>query len=121
MYSIIRWFKRVYRKNIFRIKKGWLAPNVTNLYSDLAPYILKRLTLFRKITWGYPINMSFLKWKMLLDEMIWAFWFYANEDDIEIWFWDNGHDFEYEELKWWYWRADRGLKLFAKYYGNLWI
>jgi hypothetical protein len=84
-----------------------------NLDFTLAKYILPRLIEFRKDKYlGYPTAArSYKNWLRIIDEMIWAMDYVLNED------WNKDEiPIIMEKEK----RCAKGLKLFGKYFRNLW-
>ena len=74
-------------------------------------YLSKRLSndlkLFKKRCMSHPMDTTEEEWDKILDEMIWAFEYLENEDS---------YDYKKKDSN----RCDRGLKLFGKYFRNLW-
>ena len=62
--------------------------------------------------WDTDSN-HFKRWDYVLDEMIWAFYQYTID-------WENVYQYNSNEDKLYRERIDNGLRLFAKYYRNLW-
>jgi hypothetical protein len=74
-----------------------------SLDHTLALVILPSLKLYREKAGGHPCNLTLKKWHAILDKMITAFELIVCDDVIE----------DETPIK-------DGLKLFAKYYRNLW-
>jgi hypothetical protein len=81
----------------------WL--DIYGLYYHLSKHIYPRLKLFRDNTFSYPMGLTLKKWKIILNKMIFAFKAIAKDDRKE------------EEYK----KIEEGLKLFAKYFTDLWV
>lgn len=87
-----------------------------NLDHTLANYILPRLKHFRSLNKGYPgCFESTDEWNEVIDDMIFAFEFYANGA------WNIQTFDEEKKTKKFYKRIRKGMKNFAKYFGSLWI
>ena len=89
-----------------RMTRGWDDSETWNLDTRLAEHILPRLKRFREVTIGCPADISWEEWTAALDKMIAAFEWHAadvNERDENF-----------------YTEAQKGIELFAKYYGYLW-
>jgi len=56
------------------------------------------------------------RWDHVLDEMIWAFGQYIESEDYPPIFRSDSGDIDWESTR----RMERGLRLFGKYYMNLW-
>jgi hypothetical protein len=56
------------------------------------------------------------RWDHVLDEMIWAFGQYMESDAYPPIFYKDSGDIDWESTR----RMERGLRLFGKYYMNLW-
>lgn len=89
-----------------------------NLEVYAAKYIAPRLKLLKKITHGYPVeldqqypegNEAFEHWLAMLDEMLFAFEYYADLYARRI----VTTDEEQTQVK-------EGLRLFAEWYEYLW-
>ena len=73
----------------------------------ISNFILPRLKKFKEVTVSTPFNMTGKEWDKKLDKMIYAFEWAAK----------GGWDIPEEEWG----KVRKGLKLFAKYYFDLWI
>jgi len=107
--------KRLYRKikNFiwevnFRRKHRFKSLDIFNLNHATAKFIVPRLKLFRERTYSYPMGLTPEKWKVILDDMIFALEFEINQWDKEY----TDKDFK---------RIQKGFKLFGKYFRDLWI
>lgn len=93
--------------------------DVWNLDHSLAKIIHPALIEFKEKSVSLPCNIDLLdapnikeddRWSYIIDEMIWSFSVIADEDiDICL------------ENKDFYDRVDNGVRLFGKYYRDLWI
>jgi hypothetical protein len=101
-------WKRSLRFFFQRITRGYDDSETWNLDCRLAEYILPRLKRFRQINPCYPTDTP-EEWDQILDQMIFAFEWYAS-DVCER---DNINDETYQKVQ-------RGMALFAEYYGALW-
>lgn len=107
-----------------RLKYGFDASELWSLRNTIAKFIYPRLKEFRNQLHGCPCrfdkNGEMLKmdemmkmWADELDEMLFAFHYYANEDDITL-------KLGFEEMKKMMPRVNRGMNLFVKQYNHLW-
>ncbi len=95
-------------KNLYlRYRYGAGCCDVFNADYYLAKKILPVLKQFKKRNYGYPMNLTSEEWDKILEEMIWSFQYLV----------DGEKD---ESPKNWK-RAERGYKLFGKWYRNLWF
>lgn len=101
--------KRNIRFFFQRLFRGFDDSETWSLDCILAKHILPRLKRFKQVNIAYPTDLSFVQWNEYLDEMIYAFEYYASEKIYQF-------DFKPEE----YQRVQQGLKLFSQYYGGLW-
>jgi hypothetical protein len=91
-----------------RKERGFDNTELWNLDATIANFIIPRLKAFKETKGCHPGNFKNEKaWDKCIDEMIFAFEFASNE----------GFGVDYASNKK---RADKGLKLFAKYYFHLW-
>jgi len=91
--------------NDFRKDYPFEFLHIYGLYYTIAKYIYPRLQAFKDCTYSAPMGMGAEKWKQTLDKMIFAFQTIAMDgDDIE----SNK-------------KVEQGLKLFSKYFRDLWI
>lgn len=86
--------------------RGFCDAETWSLRSMTAEWILPRLKRFREIDAGHPSGISAKAWNAIVDEMIFAFAFWADEPN-------NASDKLYK-------RAEHGLRLFAKWFPHLW-
>lgn len=123
IFNNLRRIIRKYTKNRFHLSgrairfffqrqiRGWDNSVTWSLDYSLSKIILPRLKKFKELHNGYPNGLTSEKWEEILDKMIFAFEFLGSEDR-----WDkigvkyNG-DWD---------RAKEGIKLFGKYYMDLW-
>jgi hypothetical protein len=121
------WFRAVW----FRIRNGWDSSDTWSLQFTISKFILPRLKYFKKVNNGIPngiyekhrdpnrkvsenTKLALEEWNVKLDKMILAFQRIIDEDeDFHDWkdkkYWDKQ-----EKIK------KDGLKLFAKYFEDLW-
>ena len=78
-----------------------------SLKTTIAKFILPRLKHFKERHFDHPCDITFEKWNEILDKMIFSFEYYAN-DKLEI---VSEENFE---------KVEEGIKLFARYFGDLW-
>lgn len=102
----------VYKKRKRKMKIHIHNFDVWNMDNTLAHIIVPMLKKFKEQSKSHPANISEKKWNDILDQMIWSF-----EQIIEGLDADVVHDLSPAEYTK---RIDDGLKLFAKYYRELW-
>ena len=96
-------------KNLYlRLRYGAGCCDIYSLYGFLSPRILKSLRRFRENVFSHPAYMTEKEWNNALDEMIFAFEWYSQEDEP----WDGGKNDE---------RAQKGAELFGKHFRGLWL
>lgn len=96
-------------QNIDRLRYGYSYQDIWNLDTTIAKFILPRLIAFRKHSKGYPHRAKgFQQWNKIIDEMIFAFDYYANH---------SGEIVDEKTST----RIGRGMDLFAEYFYDLWI
>lgn len=99
---IKRWLKHWWQRRT----RGFDDAELWNLDHSLAKLILPRLKAFKAYKNTRPFHLTGCGWDLVLDKMIAAFEFAA---DDERFFGDDAHDLHQE-----------GLDLFAKHYWSLW-
>ena len=130
------WGYRTYQ----RIRYGVSDMECWNLDITLGKFILPRLKHFKKMNrYCYVAELTPEEWENILDEIIWAFDYMANDEkylkmpefdsDMENIFNPNRPKTIKRELEWkeyfnksksFQHRKTEALKLFAKYYESLW-
>lgn len=90
----------------FRKKYSFEYLDIYGFYYHLAFYIYPRLEAFKDNTFSYPCGISSKKWNNILNKMIFAFKTIAKDDNIK--------NIDYKKI-------EEGLKLFSKYFRDLWI
>ena len=98
-----RWFR--FKWQMFR--RGWTDEDTWNLDHVIAEFAYPRLVRFKEVMNGFPHGVTWEEWKVIVDDMIYAFWVSKNEWDLE------------EETVDWA-RMQRGFKYFGQYYRSLW-
>jgi hypothetical protein len=83
--------------------------DVSDLDVDIAKFIIPRIRKFRKTTISHPSNMSLKKWKRILKSIEKAFKLSIDEN------------ISYKDVKKVDKKVNKGLKLFQKYYTQLWV
>lgn len=92
---------------------GFIAAEFWNLDGTLAMYIYSHLCYFKEhCNVGFPGNMTEEQWDKCLDDMITAFRLLVEEDKIT--------DYKSIQSKNKEKKIKYGLRLFAKYFRNLW-
>jgi len=104
-----------YKRVMKQLKtQGFSYEETWALDSVICQFVLPRLICFRKVLSGHPGNLSPEKWDEILGKMIFAFdWSLNWEEDKYDSLTDQQKD---ENWK----RYDEGMKLFAKYFRDLW-
>lgn len=93
------------KNRYLRWKTGTGCCDCHSLKTYLATIIVPSLEKFKIETISHPIDLTSDEWSKNLDDMIFAFKYYLNEDNRKL------TDFK---------KSQKGLKLFAKYYNDLW-
>jgi hypothetical protein len=111
----------VIRKTIFflqRVFRGWSEDEMWNLDVTLARYIYPKLEYFKGCHGSHPADVTWEEWLKILDKMIRAFRYVADEEEFKI----EDPDIEVyrQKLKAAEDDCREGLELFARYYRNLW-
>jgi len=94
-------FKKMWKEKGFEPTETW------NLNSTLCRWIIPRLEYFIEVNYGFPANIEFEEWKVILNKMLNAFKLIVEYD---CWDWTEEQDKEIQE----------GLDLFRQYFFNLW-
>jgi len=115
-------FKREIKFLYQRWVRGWDDSETWNLDISLSKLILPRLKRFKELNTGCPVLTEGFghikemdnaankeKWNSIIDDMIFAFDYYANEKQFEYPL--NEKDDA---------RAKNGMQLFAKHFESLW-
>ena len=88
---------------------GFVNAETFNLDMSLSMYIYSQLCYFRdNCLNGYPSSMTFEEWKSIIDKMIEAFKLQITEK--------NNYEISKNKQK----KINYGMRLFIKYYNNLW-
>lgn len=93
--------------------RGFDDSETWNLEGTISEFILPRLIRFKQVNICHPFDLTEQKWDEALDKMILAF-----ELHQTIFDWEGEVDKKESKKK--YKQIDEGLKLFAKYFLNLW-
>ena len=104
-----------YARHVKQLKKyGFSDSETWTLYSPIAQFILPRLIRFKEVNVAFPGDLTFEKWNLIIDEMIFAFdWTLNYEDDK----YDNITDKQIKEN----WeRCEKGMQLFSTHFMSLW-
>lgn len=103
-----------------RCERGFDNSECWNLDTTIIKFILPRLKIFTEQTNGYPPEITFEEWKIILNKIIKAFEYYLDEDDsITIEFQRKGFNTfkasqEMQKV------IEEGFQLFIKYFSSLW-
>lgn len=95
-------------------ERGFCDSETWGLDSTICEFILPRLIRFKEVNKGFPCELTPEKWGEIIDEMIFAFDWSLNWED------DKYEDLTDKERKFNWKRYEEGMKLFAKYFRNLW-
>ena len=109
MWRPIREIKYAYQRMI----RGFDDSELWSLDTALARHILPRLRAFKAGTCGHPSDLTEQEWDEILDKMINAFDFIANQ----MWDYPNESVEEHFERER---QAYEDVKLFGKWFGALW-
>ena len=101
--------KRAIRHFFQRIFRGFDDSETYNLEATLARHIVPRLKRFKELNNGYPPDLAFESWNIIINEMIYALEFRAKETVDQL-------DATVEE----YDRVQRGLAAFGRHFSELW-
>lgn len=93
-----------------RKTRGFDDSETWSLQQSLSRVILPRLKRFKEVRVGYPSDLSQEEWDNILEDMVFAFEFFASDDQY------TKYPSDGKEYK----RALKGIKLFSKRFGNLW-
>lgn len=123
-----------------QIRYGVADSECWSLDYTFTKFMLPRLKYFKKMKrYSYPSDLTPEEWESILDEIIWAFDYMADDEkylamprydsDIESIFKLNKPKTIEQEIEWanyfdksksFHHRKENALKLFAKYYESLW-
>lgn len=92
-------------------KFGFDDRDTWSLFTTISVFVLPRLKRFRSVAAGYPSDLTQEEWNGLLDKMIFAMDFLANEDEINL-----KRDVPIEEYR----KVQEGCELFGKWFRDLW-
>ena len=104
-----------YKSHLTDLKKfGFSHSETWSLDSVVSEFILPRLKCFKQVNNGVPHGFTESQWNEIIDDMIFAFeWNLTCEDDENL-----DLDKKIQKANWK--RYSEGLKLFAKYFRDLW-
>ena len=102
------YWKRSVKFFFQRITRGFSDRDTWNMDTRFSEYILPRLRRFKELNCGYPPDLTPEQWDKHLDAMIYAFEWYAQDCSERI-----ETDEVLEDVQ-------KGIDLFAKFYGSLW-
>lgn len=91
-----------------RKTRGWDDSDTWSLDHTIAKFALPRLKKFKELNIGYPNDMTWEEWNVILDEMYYALECVASLEFTE----DEG------KIDWN--RVETGLQYFGKYFRDLW-
>ena len=96
-----------------RMTRGFDDSETWNLDITIAKFIFPRLKAFKECNHGFPSSLTEKKWNKILDEMIEGFELYCKKDE-----WEFEQDLNERNDK--FAKVNKSLKLFSKYFYNLW-
>ena len=101
-------------------EEGFVDAEHFSLDASLSLYIYSQLCYFREhCMYGSPMGMPFEKWQEIIDAMIEAFELLIVEDDYsDRWIMSDKKWKQLSKNK--QKKINYGLRMFIKYYGNLW-
>lgn len=101
-----------------RKTRGWDDSDTWNLDMTFAEYALPRIKRYKEIKIGYPARLKNMnEWDKILDQIIEMFEMILNEDKYIDY--TNSKNVQ-KDIKAYEKKIDKGLKLFSKYFTNLW-
>lgn len=101
-------FKRSLKHLWQKLSRGFSDKETWNLDVTFAEFALPRLKRFRQISKKIPADLTTEKWNEILNDIEFAFTKIVDDDYYTL---DSVEDNT---------RIEKGLKLFAEYYRNLW-
>lgn len=101
--------RRSFRHWWQRRTRGWDDSETWNLDVTASRFILPRLRRFKRITRGYPAELTEEGWNAILDDMIYA---------LEVCVRSNEEVLGADEADWD--RVERGLEAMGKWWRALW-
>ena len=107
----LHWIKNLY----LRYRYGAGCCDTFNFCHFLAPRLLKQIKCFKRHLergGGYPMDTTWKEWHKELDEIIWAFEFIVNGEELVDDMEKNKSNNE---------RQQKGFELFGKRFRDLWI
>lgn len=114
--SLTLFFKRILRKFKFLYQRWTRGFDDSELWSfdiTISEYILPRLIRFKDICYSHPSNLTMEEWTDILEDMIFAFEFVIDKQDM----FGMAKDEEYIKN---FHRYERGLRAFADNFRSLW-
>ena len=96
-----------------RMTRGFDDSETWNLDITIAKFIVPRLKAFKECKNGHPSRLTEKKWNKILDEMIEGFELYCKKDE-----WEFEQDLNERNDK--FAKVNKSLKLFSKYFHDLW-
>ena len=104
-----------YKRHLKQLKDNGFSDSETwGLDSVIAEFILPRLKRFKEVTNGFPSTLTEAKWDAILDDMIFAFEWDLLDDN------DEYEKMSEKEKKAGWDRYNKGIRLFAEYFRELW-
>jgi len=116
-----RWYQRLIvdsyctvKYSIQKLIRGYADYEVWNLDTNISHYIYPRLKAFIKLRNGCPNELTFTKWKAILNKIL-----FAIEEDVNRRKNQPSIENKKEFSKYWD-RINKGHELLGKWYGHLW-
>lgn len=111
---------RMSKRFLQRQVRGYAEPDLWSLYYHLGGIIHKTLVAFKYSDRnGYPADLEETEWEEILDDMIYAFNYFKDVDEVQFflmeWYPDNYKE-KLDEIEE---RTDKGGKLFIKHFNSL--
>lgn len=122
-----RIIKRLIERFWQKITRGWDDSECWSLDYTIAKFTLPRLIRLKEVMHGYPSAFADLgdieankKWNEILDKMIFAMDYIANEREWNYYPDDRDENRDYSRLFEAENKVQEGCELFGKYFRNLW-
>lgn len=92
-----------------RLERGFDDSETWSLRDTIADFIVPRLERFNELTVGCPVGLTENEWNQILKKILWSFKFVQGLDNMER----TPTNKEWKQYQ-------QGIRLFAKYFTNLW-
>ncbi len=92
-----------------RLQRGFDDTETWSLRDTIANFVVPRLERYNELCPGCPMGMTFEEWNQILKKILWSFKFVQGIDQMDR----TPTQAEWKEYQ-------RGMKLFAKHFIELW-